>query len=69
MLYTVAVPKLGTHPLWSDGKSTKEHMSDTLYLSTQDNYSYVDLIKRSYKTLTGEELTGEQLRFLDFDEQ
>ena len=28
----------------------------------------VDFMKRSYKKLTGEELTGEQLRFLDFDE-
>ncbi len=40
-----------------------EHLPATEYNSC------VDFIKRSYKTLIGEELTGEQLRFLDFDEQ
>ena len=39
-----------------------EHLPATEYNSC------VDFIKRSYNTLTGEELTGEQLRFLDFDE-
>jgi hypothetical protein len=28
----------------------------------------VDFIKQSYAKLTGDELTGEQLRFLEFDE-
>ena len=39
-----------------------EHLPATEYNSC------IDFIKRSYNTLTGEELTGEQLRFLDFDE-
>jgi hypothetical protein len=38
------------------------------HLPASDYQNCVDFIKRSYRTLTGEELTGEQLRFLDFDE-
>jgi len=39
------------------------------HLPAAEYTSCVDFIKRAYKMLTGEELSGEQLRFQDFDEQ